>query len=197
MPEIKNTFRGGKMNKDLNERLVPKGEYRDALNIQVNTSDGSDVGTVQNILSNEKIFELPQSAVTNPTCVGVVADEENNKFYWFIKGDNKDVIVEYNDQQIKLVVVDINKNVLKFTGDIVTGINVIDGMLFWTDNNSEPKKINIENRILGTYAIALHTKLHNPFEDSLLSLYSDSNVDLLEEHITVIKRAPTRLYQHV
>ena len=38
MPEIKNQFTGGKMNKDLDERLVPKGEYRDAMNIQVSTS---------------------------------------------------------------------------------------------------------------------------------------------------------------
>ena len=26
----------------------------------------------------------------------------------------------------------------------ITGINIIDGMLFWTDNHSEPKKVNIE-----------------------------------------------------
>ena len=26
----------------------------------------------------------------------------------------------------------------------ITGINIIDGMIFWTDNHSEPKKINIE-----------------------------------------------------
>ena len=46
MPEIKHQFTGGKMNKDLDERLVPNGEYRDAMNIQVSTSEGSDVGTV-------------------------------------------------------------------------------------------------------------------------------------------------------
>ena len=34
MPEIKNTFTQGKMNKDLDERLIPNGEYRDALNMQ-------------------------------------------------------------------------------------------------------------------------------------------------------------------
>ena len=37
------------MNKDLDERLVPNGEYRDAQNIEVVTSEGSDVGSVQNI----------------------------------------------------------------------------------------------------------------------------------------------------
>ena len=55
MPEIKHQFTGGKMNKDLDERLVPNGEYRDAMNIQVSTSEGSDVGAVQNILGNSLV----------------------------------------------------------------------------------------------------------------------------------------------
>ena len=50
MPEIKHNFTGGKMNKDLDERLVSNGEYRDALNIEVSTSEGSNVGVVQNHL---------------------------------------------------------------------------------------------------------------------------------------------------
>ena len=52
MPEIKHTFTGGKMNKDLDERFVRKGEYRDAMNIQVRTSDGDASGTAQNIQGN-------------------------------------------------------------------------------------------------------------------------------------------------
>ena len=55
MPEIKHTFTGGKMDKDLDERLVKNGEYRDAMNIQVATSEGSDVATAQNILGNTRI----------------------------------------------------------------------------------------------------------------------------------------------
>ena len=47
MPEIKKQFTKGKMNKDLDERLVPNGEYRDAMNIQVATSEDGDVGTVE------------------------------------------------------------------------------------------------------------------------------------------------------
>ena len=52
MPEMKNSFQKGRMNKDLDERMVPSGEYRDALNVEVTTSEGSDVGTLQNIKSN-------------------------------------------------------------------------------------------------------------------------------------------------
>ena len=41
------------MNKDLDERIVPNGQYRDAINIQISTSDSGidglgNVGTVQN-----------------------------------------------------------------------------------------------------------------------------------------------------
>ena len=59
MPEIKNQFTKGKMNKDLDERLVPKGEYRDAMNIQVSTSEDSEVGTVQNLLGNLAVVDIP------------------------------------------------------------------------------------------------------------------------------------------
>ena len=53
MAELKRTFSGGAMNKDLDERLLPNGKYRDALNVQVSTSEGADVGALQNILGNK------------------------------------------------------------------------------------------------------------------------------------------------
>ena len=91
MPEIKHNFLGGKMNKDLDERLVPNGEYRDALNVQVASSTGgdtagspTDVGTIQNILGNKEISG--QSFINPGTsfCVGSVSDEKNNALYWLI-----------------------------------------------------------------------------------------------------------------
>ena len=67
MPELKRTFSGGIMNKDLDERLVPNGQYRDALNVQVSTSEGSDVGALQNILGNK----IPYSSALNTTQLGI------------------------------------------------------------------------------------------------------------------------------
>ena len=60
MPEIKHDFSAGKMNKDFDERLVPNGEYRDALNVQVKTTDNGvsglgNAGTVQNLKGNRQI----------------------------------------------------------------------------------------------------------------------------------------------
>ena len=98
MPEIKRSFTSGKMNKDLDERLIPPGEYRDAQNIQVATSEGSDVGTVQNILGN-----TPGCSYTYPgdnpvpegsTTVGSISDEKNDTLYWLVAGTNfEDVVV--------------------------------------------------------------------------------------------------------
>ena len=84
MPEIKHNFTGGKMNKDVDERLVPKGEYRDAMNIQVSTSEGSDVGTVQNILGNSLVQTQALLDYNDHECIGSVSDEKNDAFYWLV-----------------------------------------------------------------------------------------------------------------
>ena len=54
MPEVRNLFTGSKMNKDLDERLLPQGEYRDGQNISVSKSEGPDEGVVENILGNSQ-----------------------------------------------------------------------------------------------------------------------------------------------
>ena len=82
MPEIKNTFLKCRMNKDLDERLIPNGEYRDALNITVSTSEDSDVGAVQTLLSNVRVEDIIPADFM---CVGSIADEKNNTLYWFVK----------------------------------------------------------------------------------------------------------------
>ena len=48
--EIKNTFLKAKMNKDLDDRIIPNGEYRDALNVSVGKSEADNVGSLENML---------------------------------------------------------------------------------------------------------------------------------------------------
>ena len=89
MPDLNHRFQAGRMNKDLDERLVPNGEYRDALNAQVTSSDNSDVGSLQNLLGNLDISSeffidpVTGNVVDTPTldaygfyCVGSVVDEK-------------------------------------------------------------------------------------------------------------------------
>ena len=93
MPEIKHDFTAGKMNKDLDERLVPNGEYRDAVNIQVRTTDGGgdgvgNSGTAQNLQGNVSVGYATGNELISPftdtnfKCVGAIAHEKTDKAYF-------------------------------------------------------------------------------------------------------------------
>ena len=177
------------MNKDLDERLVPQGYYRDAQNIEIVTSEGSNVGSVQNVLGNQE-RRINKDGVawssnyinnlTNQECIGSIADTENNKIYWFIKSDNVSAIAEYDTVNNAVVPVLVDKNsILNFSSSyLITGINIIDGLLFWTDNQYEPKKINVETFKNGSTDFNTHTTFEG--------------VAFKEEHITVIKQSPLK-----
>ena len=93
MPEIKRTFTAGKMNKDLDERLVRNGEYREALNVQVRTTDGDsdgvgDAGVVQNIQGNaalpgDQAYSITGYDGNKTKIVASVSDEKNDVAYFF------------------------------------------------------------------------------------------------------------------
>ena len=96
------------------------------------------------------------------------------------------------------VVVDLKSDVLKFNASSkITGINIVDDMLIWTDgyydNNgnilgNEPKKINIKRCKQGTSSMQSHTKLIN--EAQGYSEGSSNLIDIQEHHITVAKKQP-------
>ena len=180
MPEIKHHFRAGKMNKDLDERLVPNGEYRDALNVQIATSEGDDVGALQNVLGNQVRSSI---SLSNAKCIGVIDDQENDKIYWFVTNDSTHIIAEYetNTKTVTPILVDTN-DVLQFNKNLlITGINIIDGLLFFTDDNSEPKVINIQKFKDGSTNFTTHTQLTNQ---------SGTAYNFQEADVVVIKPAP-------
>ena len=78
MAEIKNSFLRSKMNKDLDDRLIPNGEYRDALNISVGKSESDDIGSLENILGNTLITNF---GFTGLQVMGYYADEANSRFF--------------------------------------------------------------------------------------------------------------------
>ena len=150
MPEIKNTFLKGKMSKDLDSRLVPNGEYVDAQNIHITKSEGSDVGVVQNIKGNLSIGNITISG----DVIGYIAESESqsdgsNRIFYFFKGQSasEDAIYYYNtSESIPRYIV--KGAFLNFsTSKLITGVNIIDELLFWTDDNNQPRKINIEKAI--------------------------------------------------
>lgn len=245
MPQFNRNFAQGKMNKDLDERLVPAGQYRDAVNVEISTSEGSNVGALENLLGNT---ELTANSVPDGSfCVGSIVNNEENCIYYLVAGPkqtdvslsqnlcSKDFILKYNvdTSVLTYVFVDIYEaqkvvtsvtagndefaghriefedntclrpgmyarnitanqplgRVLSLTdqddgglttdsivlegeaalpsvGDLIyftavkildfnsnrliTGINIVDDLIMFTDNHSEPKKINITRSYLGT-----------------------------------------------
>jgi len=124
MPELKQNFIKGIMNLDLDERLINDGEYREAMNIEVQTSEGSAVGTVQGVRGNNKLTSLVPGG---GYVVGSYANEKTNKIYYLVQcnafgGVAKDMIVEYNPNTntVAPVFVDIYKVEYNFTAAIST-----------------------------------------------------------------------------
>lgn len=168
--KIKNTFNTGKMNKDVDERLIPNGEFIDANNIRVLNTAGSDAGAIENEKGNVKLTNL--NIPNNPECIGSIADESEEKIYWFIVNDDGfSYIYEYDrtNQITSRVLADERigeEQVLGFSKDYkITGVNIFynipkkEKLLVFTDDLNHPRFVNI-NRAKG-YG------LNNFYEDDI------------------------------
>ena len=154
--QIKNTFLKSKMNKDLDNRLLPNGEYKDALNISVGRSESDDIGALENVIGNNLLLStdlFPSDVET----IGVYASDTNASIYIFLTNytdpnpneptpspENKvHYIYSYNsnsNQYTKLV----EGSFLNFSKtNRIIGINLLEELLFWTDNRNQPRKINL------------------------------------------------------
>ena len=128
--KIKNTFSKGKMNKDFDERLIPEGEYIDALNVRVVNTTSSDAGAVENERGNQQLTFISGNA--DPVCIGSVSDEVAEKIYWFVVDKAKrSFVYEYNaeTETTSLLLEDLRSpstQVLNFNEYYkITGANVV------------------------------------------------------------------------
>ena len=153
MAEIINTFLRGKMNQDLDSRILPNGEYREATNLSISRSESSTVGQFENILGNTKISELV--AATGTEIIGSFVDENSNTAYLFATdwsaedGERAPSTAECYIFSVDLSVSNqptilVQGSFLNFNKFfILTGINLIENLLFFTDNLNQPRKINV------------------------------------------------------
>jgi hypothetical protein len=172
MAEVKNSFLSSKMNKDLDDRLIPNSEYRDALNIEVGKSETNNIGVLQNVYGN---VEIPVETIPDLECIGMFMDNQNNRIYQFLTNytdPNPSQIIlctsPLNTQPVplagwimKITVYDLNSltystlvegTFLNFSKtNLVLGLNLIEGLLFWSDNRNQPRKINY-NKAIGNSA---------------------------------------------
>ena len=206
MPEIKNTFLKSKMNKDLDARLIPNGEYRDGQNISVSSSEGSSVGALENIRGNKLLTSFGLTDF-NLEVIGQHVDTENNRIFFFITNFTDTSIDQLSNLSLDTAsatenqyvfqrnsganyicycqipssssTTDINSSSIVFdvlvSGSFlnfskthpISGVNIVEDLLFFTDNRNQPRKINVK------------TAIANP------ETYYTS-----EDHISVAKYAP-------
>jgi len=191
MANITRNFISGRMNKVVDQRLLPDGEYVDAMNVRMGSTEKSELGVLTNTKGNLPLTSLAYIDGTplssDARCIGAIEDSANETIYWFVHDSNfsvgatgkLDLIVSFN----------VNTNVLTYhiisiddgggvdttlnfnPAYLITGVNIIENLLFFTDDYNPPRQIDITKN----YA--------NPI----------SNIDQFSaESILVIKRPPTQ-----
>ena len=150
MAEIKNSFLKSKMNKDLDDRLIPNGEYRDAQNISVGKSEADDIGALETIRGNELVLDFGLSH-TDVEVIGYKSIDSRNIIVVYLTNNTDHYIYSYTPGQNNATLL-VTGSFLNFSKDSpITGINIIESLLFWTDNRNQPRKINLDLTANGTY----------------------------------------------
>ena len=170
MGKTQRNFVLGRMNKSLDERLLRNGEYVDALNVRLGSTEESEVGSVENAKGNTRLTELyfidPITLTNTPLSsdartVGVFEDGANETLYWFVHdpsfslGDTGklDMILSLNVLSGQLVyhVISIDdgggqNTTLNFNSQhLITGTDKVGDLLFFTDYLNPPRFINVNN----------------------------------------------------
>lgn len=190
MANLTRNFVAGKMNKTFDERVVPAGEYIDALNVRMGSTENSEVGTLENTKGNLPLTTLMyegQVLSNDARCIGAFQDGANETIYWFVHDPDfalgatgkLDLIVSVNVLTSTLTyhVISIDdgdsvNTTLNFNFTyLITGVDKVDNLLFFTDDYNPPRFINV-NR-----SYALPNAFY--FDDALLA-----------EALHVIKKPP-------
>ena len=154
MAEAKNNFLKAKMNQDLDDRLLPNGEYRTAQNVLVGKSEEDSVGTLSNIKGNVIVSgtQLGLGIYGQIEIIGYYMDPTNDRIItfttdWTQTGSAPDdadcAIRSYNINNGTYTTL-VEGYFLNFsTQSTVTDVSLLEDLLFWTDNRNQPRKINV------------------------------------------------------
>lgn len=192
----KKTFTGG-LSTDTDAAYIAGNQYLNALNVRVSADEERSMGAVSNVKGNEKVtFTMPSG--TN-TCIGHFSDNENSRVFYFVHNSNDDHMVLcyfHKEDTIRKVIEQddfaasvggVTQEGLNFSlSYLITGVGMNDDLLFFTDNNTEPKRVNVER------GLKKHDSSYTQINtyDTYVS-YGQDGTDIRDSLITVIRQAPT------
>jgi len=197
MAKATNSFVTGKMNKDRDDRLLQANEYRNAMNAQVSRSEGANVGALENVLGNVNISNfrtlIDPTNSTNIVSIGYCTDEINNRVFIFFTTNTssslsysnaeKNYIISYNTLTNTPTVLVAGKFLNFSTKFPITGVNILEDLLYFTDNRNQPRVINVtlanqdSNVINPTYyeiEEQISVAKYNPYQS--IQLYKESSI---------------------
>ncbi len=197
MAKATNSFVTGKMNKDRDDRLLQANEYRNAMNAQVSRSEGANVGALENVLGNVNISNfrtlIDPTTSTNIVSIGYCTDEINNRVFIFFTTNTssslsysnaeKNYIISYNTLTNTPTVLVAGKFLNFSTKFPITGVNILEDLLYFTDNRNQPRVINVtlanqdSNVISPTYyeiEEQISVAKYNPYQS--IQLYKESSI---------------------
>ena len=210
MAQARNTFIKSKLNKDLDARLMPQGEYRDAVNIQVNKSEGDSVGSLENVLGNYPVLNIATmpGLAAGLECIGQQIDESSGYVYLFLTDNFQSLSF---DKEAKNYIIQFDTNnsnegaaatkilvegaFLNFSTDYrIYASNILEDFLFWTDNYNQPRKINIgfaeNNANYYTTEDQISVAKYNPYQ--AIELWQASTLGGTGKYETTMKDATSK-----
>lgn len=144
----KKYFGNGQGNYDDVDFILLPNQWVNLENARIGSTDKGVIGTIESVGSNVLLSSI-QPSVTFVQ-IGAVADDVNSNIYYFLKDlyGPWDKIVCYNIES------GIFYNVL-FSAQVIGGFNfskdylihsarVVNGLLYWTDNLNQPRRINVQ-----------------------------------------------------
>jgi hypothetical protein len=165
MAKISRNFTAGRMNKVYDERIIPDGEYIDAMNIRMGSTENSEIGVIENTKGNLPLTSLSYIDGTplssSAKCIGAIQNSFTETIYWFVHDPNfpigatgkLDLIVSFDVSTNILTyhVISINdgggaNTTLNFNPSyLITGVDILDNkLLFFTDDYNAPRCINVQ-----------------------------------------------------
>ena len=192
MPEMKRNFTKGKMNKDLDERLVPPGEYRDAMNVQVSSSEESEIGTIQNVLGNTPgcFYEDSNDNPIQPasTTIGSVSDEKNDSLYWLVAGPNSGAPSSSGDYNIKKDMI-MRTNPALPSGCEPVFVDIYNYVVDNIDNSTAINQLNspgiIDFAAIGMTATGYDASGVSQFSQSVINVGTINSIPGVEYNVTM------------
>jgi len=204
MANITRNFTAGRMNKLVDQRLVPNGEYVDALNVRMGSTEQSEMGVIENTKGNLPLTEIGYIDGTplsiEARCIGAFEDGSRETVYWFVHDPNfptgatgkLDLIMSFNTLTNILTyhVISIDNGdgidtTLNFNPKyLITAVNKIDDLLFFSDDYNPPRWINVTEN----YANPSPTNID--YYVAVPPTAIAPHPEILSERLKVVKKPP-------